>query len=144
MHLSDVNPVSPATEAPEASSSSLLLSMAALVGSVIEGACAILVASASAKVLVGIGALAATVKASRLHADAIRIPILVISAVCAVAMLVLVWNAWRSRRRPSARWRMRPLYFRKKLSFAVTLLSAVLTLVLVIAEAIEHPLFHLR
>ena len=123
---------------------SLLLSGAAFVGSVVEGACAILVASASAKLFIGVGAVAGAVKASRLHADIIRIPVLFVSAIAAVIMLMVLWNAWRARNRSSARWRKRPMTFREKLSTAVTLLASAVTLALVIGESIEHPFFHLH
>jgi hypothetical protein len=33
---------------------------------------------------------------------------------------------------------------RDKFSFAVTLLAAVMTLALVVGEAIEHPIFHIQ
>jgi hypothetical protein len=125
-------------------SPSLLLSGAALVGSLVEGACAILVASASAKLFIGIGAVAGAVKASRLHADIIRIPVLLVSAAAAVIMLVVLWNAWRARNRSAARWRKRPMTLREKFSIGMTLVASILTLVLVFGEAIEHPFFHLH
>jgi heme/copper-type cytochrome/quinol oxidase subunit 2 len=121
-----------------------LLSGVAFVGSLVEGACAILAASASAKLFIGAGAVAAAVKASRLHANIIRIPVLLVSAIAAVVMLVVLWNAWRARNRSAARWRKRPITIREKVSIAVTLLASALTLALVIGEAIEHPFFHLH
>ena len=87
----------------QTSSPSLLLSSIALVGSLIEGACAILVASASAKLFLGLAAVAGAVKASRLHADIVRIPVLLVSAAAALITLLVLWNAWRARNR-SAAW----------------------------------------
>jgi hypothetical protein len=134
----------PVEEAQRTSSPSLLLSSAAFVGSLVEGACAILVASGSVKLFVGLGAVAGAVKASRLHADIIRIPVLLVSAVAAVIMLVVLWNSWRARNRSAARWRKKPMTLREKLGFAITLLASVLTLALVVGEAIEHPIFHVH
>jgi hypothetical protein len=131
-------------QAAASSSPSLLLSASAFIGSLVEGVCAILVASASVKSLAGIAALAGALKASRLHADIFRIPILLVSAAMAVVMLVVLWNAWRSRNRSASRWRKRPLTLRERLSFATTLLASILTLALVVGEAIEHPIFHLH
>jgi hypothetical protein len=131
-------------DAPQSSRPSLLLSASALVGGIVEGACALLVASSSAKVFVGLGAVAAAMKSSRLHADIVRIPVMVVSAAASVFILVVLWNAWRARNLSTAHWRKRRLSFREKLSFCVTLLASVLTLGLVIGEAIEHPIFHLR
>jgi hypothetical protein len=131
-------------ETQKPSSPSLLLSGAALVGSLVEGACAILVASASAKLFIGVGAVAGAVKASRLHADIIRIPVLLVSAAAAVIMLVVLWNSGRARNRSTARWRKRPITLREKFSIGMTLVASILTLALVVGEAIEHPLFHLH
>jgi hypothetical protein len=142
--VSDTDLISPVEETQQSASPSLLLSSAAFVGGLVEGACAILVASASAKLFVGLGAVAGAVKASRLHADVIRIPVLLVSAASAVIMLVVLWNAWRARSRSAARWRKRPMAVREKFSFAITLFASLLTLALVAGEAIEHPLFHLH
>jgi len=140
--VSDTDLILPVEEAPQSSSPSLLVSGAAFVGSLVEGVCAILVASASAKLFVGLGAVAGAVKASRLHADIIRIPVLLVSAAAAVIMLLVLWNAWRARNRSVARWRKRPMTIREKFSFAITLSASVLTLALVAGEAMEHPFFH--
>jgi hypothetical protein len=137
--------LSPAHEAQKSiSSPSLLLSSAGLVGSLIEGACAILVASASAKLFLGLGAVAGAVKASRLHADIVRIPVLLVSAAAALITLLVLWNAWRARNQSASRWRKRPMTRREKFSFAVALLASVMTLALVLGEAIEHPIFHIH
>ena len=140
----DTELISPVEKAQQESSPSFLLSGAALLGSIVEGACAVLVASASAKLLVGLGAVAAAMKASRLHSDIVRVPVLLVSAVGALLMLWVLWNGWRARNRSAARWRKKPLTTREKLSVAITLVASVLTLVLVIGEAIEHPIFHTR
>jgi fumarate reductase subunit C len=136
--------ISPVENIEQSSSPSLLLSSAAFIGSLIEGACAILVASGSVKLLVGLGAVAAAVKASRLHADFIRIPVLLASAAAAVTMLLVCWNAWRARNRSVSRWRKRPLTSHEKTSFTLTLLASLVTLALVAGEALEHPFFHLH
>ena len=144
MPVTETDLIAPVEETQKSSSPSLLLSSAAFVGSLVEGACAILVASASAKVLVGLGAVAGVVKASRLHADIIRIPVLLVSAAAAIIMLVVLWNSWRARNRPASRWRKKPMTLREKFSLAVTLLASVMTLALVVGEAIEHPIFHVH
>ncbi len=123
MPVTDADLISPVEETQKSSSPSLLLSSAAFVGSLVEGACAILVASASAKLFVGLGAVAGAVKASRLHADI---------------------NSWRARNRSAARWRKKPMTLREKFSFAITLVASVLTLALVVGEVIEHPVFHVH
>ena len=142
--VTDTDLLLPVEETQKSSSPSLLLSSAALVGSLVEGACAILVASASAKLFLGLGAVAGAVKASRLHADIVRIPVLLVSAAAALITLLVLWNAWRARNRFAAHWRKRPMTLRERFSFAVTLLASVMTLALVVGEAIEHPIFHIH
>jgi hypothetical protein len=141
--VNETDLISPVDEAQK-SSHSLLLSSAALVGGFIESACAILVASASAKLFLGLGAVAGAVKASRLHADIVRIPVLLVSAAAALITLLVLWNAWRARNQSGARWRKRPMTSREKFSLAATLLASVMTLGLVVGEAIEHPIFHIH
>ena len=144
MPVTDADLISPVEETQKSSSPSLLLSSAAFVGSLVEGACAILVASASAKLFVGLGAVAGAVKASRLHSDIVRIPVLLVSAAAALITLLVLWNAWRARNRSAARWRKQPMTLREKFSLAISLLASVLTLALVIGEAIEHPILHVH
>ena len=144
MPVTDADLISPVEETQMSSSPSLLLSSAAFVGSLVEGACAILVASASAKLFVGLGAVAGAVKASRLHSDIVRIPVLLVSAAAALITLLVLWNAWRARNWSAARWRKKPMTLREKFSLAISLLASVLTLALVIGEAIEHPIFHVH
>lgn len=144
MAVGDKEFTSPPENVEKASSPSLLVSGVALLGSIVEGACAILVASASAKLFVGLGAAAAAMKASRLHADVVRIPVLLASAAAALLMLFVLWNGWRARNRPAARWRKQPMTTRDKLSLAVTLFASVLTLALVVGEAVVHPIFHVH
>jgi heme/copper-type cytochrome/quinol oxidase subunit 2 len=141
---SNTDLILPAEETQQSSSPSILLAGAAFLGSLVEGACAILVASASAKLFVGLGAAAGAVKASRLHADIIRIPVLLVSAAAAVVMLIVLWNSWRARHRSTARWRKKPMRMREKFSFVVTLFASVMTLALVVGEVIEHPIFHVH
>ena len=144
MPFNETDLISQVDKTQKSSSPFVLLSGVALVGSLVEGACAILVASASAKLFLGLGAVAGAVKASRLHADIVRIPALLVSAAAAVITLFVLWNAWRARNRSAARWRKRPMTLRETFGFAVSLLASVMTLALVVGEAIEHPIFHIH
>ena len=144
MPFNETDLISQVDKTQKSSSPFVLLSGVALVGSLVEGACAILVASASAKLFLGLGAVAGAVKASRLHADIVRIPVLLVSVAAALVTLLVLWNAWRARNRSAARWRKRQMTLREKFSSAVTLLASVITLALVVGEAIVHPIFHLH
>jgi hypothetical protein len=119
----------------------ILLSITSVAGGIIQGACAILVASSTAKIFLGIAALAAALKTSELHANIVRLPLMAISTILALITLVVLWNAHRLRNLPSARWRKRALTARQKAGFAFSFAASVLTLVLVIAEATIHPFF---
>src|ERR1700746_3320770 len=101
--VNETDLISPVDETQKSSSPSLMLSSAALVGSLVEGACAILVASASAKLFLGLGAVAEAVKASLFHADFVLISVLLVSAAAALITLLVLWNAWHARNRSAAR-----------------------------------------
>jgi hypothetical protein len=129
----------PEQQPPERTS--VLLSATSVAAGIIQGACAILVASSTAKIFLGIAGLAAAVKTSELHADIVRIPMMLVSTILSLITLFVLWNAHRLRNLPSARWRKRPLTTRQKLGIAFSLGASVLTLVLVVAEITIHPLF---
>jgi hypothetical protein len=120
---------------------SVLLSGVSVVSGIIQGACAILVASSSLKLLVGLAGLAAAMKSSRLHSEPVRIPLIVISTVLALVTLFVLWNAHRLRNLPAARWRKRRLALSAKLAIGFSLGSALLTIALVIVELTIHPFF---
>jgi hypothetical protein len=130
----------PAEEQPP-ERTSVLLSATSVAAGIIQGACAILVASSTAKIFLGIAGLAAAVKTSELHAEIIRIPMILISTILSFITLFVLWNAHRLRNLPSAHWRKRPLTSRQKLGIAFSLTASILTLVLVVAEITIHPLF---
>jgi hypothetical protein len=121
-----------------------VLSAASLVGATIQGVCAILVASSSLKVLLGVAGIAAAVKTSSLHSDKIRVPLMLVSAALASLTLYVLWNGWRLRRLPAARWRIRPLSRLQKLGIGFSFFASLLTWLLVIVEAIEHPVVFWR
>jgi hypothetical protein len=135
--------VAVAEESPAETRDSLVISAAGLITGLIQGACAILVASSSMKILLSVAGLAAAMKASRFHSDPVRIPVMVVSAILACISLYVLWNGRRLRNLPSARWRKRPLSRRQKLAIAFTLASSLATLALVIAESVIHPVIHL-
>lgn len=120
---------------------SMLLSVTSFAGGIIQGACAILVASSTAKIFLGIAGLAAALKTSELHVEAVRLPLMTISTFLALITLFVLWNAHRMRNLPTARWRKRALTARQKAGITFSFVAATLTLVLVAAEIAIHPLF---
>lgn len=121
--------------------SSVLLSISSVAGGIIQGACAILVASSTAKIFLGVAGLAAALKTSEFHSEAVRLPMMAVSTILALITLFVLWNAHRMRNLPSARWRKRALTARQKLGIAFSFTAAVITLVLVVSEIIIHPIF---
>jgi len=76
------------------------------------------------------------------HSDTIRIPLLTLGAVGGLISLLLLWNEDRLRRNPSAAWRVRPLTNLQRRWRWLQLITAILTLLLVAAELVIHPLLH--
>jgi hypothetical protein len=130
-----------ADQDPATARTPVLLSITSFAGGLIQGACAILVASSTAKILFGVAGLAGALKASEFHTEIVRLPLMAISTTLALVTLFVLWNAHRMRNLPSARWRKRALTARQKAGIAFSLAAAVLTLGLVIAEITIHPLF---
>lgn len=127
--------------AEPAAESSIFFSGVSIVSGIIQGACAILVASSSLKILVGLAGLAAAMKSSQIHSEPVRLPLMAISTIFAVVTLFVLWNGHRLRNLPSARWRKRELSLRSKLAIAFSLASALITLFLVATELYIHPIF---
>jgi hypothetical protein len=120
---------------------SLWLAMASTVGGIIQGACAVLVASSSLKGLVSVAALAGALKASKLHSEIVRVPLMALSVLLSCLTLFVLWNAHRMRNLPSARWRKRPLTGKQWLAILFSLSLSAITLILVVYEVMLHPLF---
>ena len=112
----------------------------------LQSACTAVLAISGFRVLIGLGALAAAagvnVAAKGFHQDAIRIPMLWLALAGALANLYSVWRVRSLRTRPAAQWRKQPVSREKLRSERLQLLMAIVTLVLVAAEWITHPMLH--
>jgi hypothetical protein len=108
--------------------------------------CPAVIAISAVRVFIGLGALAAaagTNAAPRAwHADAIRIPMMLIAALGAAVNLFVIWHVRRLRARPSAQWRVAPLSASKRRSERWQIALAILTFVCLAAEWITHPMMH--
>jgi len=112
---------------------------------IIQGVCATAVFLSGIGTALGFSSLVAATAAgpaTGLHANRFRIPMLALAGLGAVVNLVLLWNAERMRRNPSARWRMRPLSRRERWEKSIQLGASVLTLLRIAGELLAHPLFH--
>jgi len=98
------------------------------------------------RVVIGLTALAAAAglhtPAHGFHADIIRVPMMAIALIGSVLNLYVIWKVRRLRNRQSAQWRQKPLSSKKKRSERLQIALSLLTLVLLAAEWITHPLVH--
>ena len=132
-------------EDPPAKPTRLLLSWGSLALAAAESVCVAAVGLSGLRVALGMTSLIAAGAegpARGFHSNAIRIPLLTLGAIGALVSLLLLWNENRLRRNPSAAWRMRPLTASQRRWRWFQLITAILTLLLIVAEVITHPLFH--
>lgn len=113
---------------------------------VLQSACTAVMAISGFRLLIGLSALAAAsgvyAPAKGFHQDAIRIPMLVIALLGAAANLYSVWRVRSLRARPSSQWRMQPVPKAKLRGERIQIALAMITVVLVAAEAITHKMIH--
>ncbi len=103
-----------------------------------ETGCAIFVFANRISILTTGAATGLVLRASTIHSEPVRLPLLAVAAAGAVLNLFLLANARRLRRRPEAQWRIQPLRLRDKLRNAVVLGVSLLTLFMVISELALH------
>jgi hypothetical protein len=112
----------------------------------LQSACTAVLAISGFRVLIGLGALAAAAgvnaPAKGFHQDAIRIPMIWLALAGALANLYSVWRVRSLRARPAAQWRVHPVSQEKLRSERLQIALAIVTLVLVVAEMITHPMLH--
>jgi hypothetical protein len=112
----------------------------------LQSACSAFVALSGARLLIGVGALAAAGTGLKfmasLHGSAIRIPMEIVAIAGSAINLIAIARVRSLRARPSSQWRMTQPSKRQRRSEFVQVLLAVLTLLLVAVEWIFHIHFH--
>lgn len=112
----------------------------------LQSACTAVMAVSGFRVLIGLTALAAAsgiyAPAKGFHQDAIRIPMMVLALVGALANLYSVWRVRSLRARPASQWRVQPVSPGKLRSEHLQIALAIVTLVLLVAEWITHHMVH--
>ena len=107
-----------------------------------QSVCSAFIALHGVRFLVGIGAVflasSTWALAERLHVNAIRIPMMLLALLAALANLVALLQVRRLRNRRGSAWRQKPLTPAKKRSETLQLVLSVLTLVLLMAEWAAH------
>ena len=124
-----------------------LVSATSLLFIILQSACTAVIAISGVRVAIGLtGLAAATVgiqaPAHGFHQDAIRIPMMIAATAGSLINLYVLWRIRTLRRRPSSRWRVKEATQKQRRSEMFQILLAILTLILVAAEWIMHPMVH--
>jgi hypothetical protein len=124
-----------------------LIGWASLALAAVQAICVAAVALSGVRVVLGMSSLlaaGAVGPAHGFHRNALRLPILWIAGLLAALNLLLLWNEGRIRRSPSAQWRLQPLTSRQRRGRWMQLGTSVASLVLILAEVVSHPWFHIE
>jgi hypothetical protein len=112
----------------------------------LQSACTAVMAISGVRVIIGLSALAAAAGLNRpatgFHADAIRIPMMVIAVLGSLVNLYVIWRIRTLRARPSSQWRTIPPTAQQKRAETFQIVLAILTLALVVAEWLTHRIVH--
>jgi hypothetical protein len=113
----------------------------------LQSACTAVIAISGVRVVIGFSALAeATIgihaPAGGFHRDVIRIPMMIAATIGSLINLYVIWRIRSLRSRPSSQWRVQPVTSKQRRSEILQIVLAIVTLVLVAAEWITHPMVH--
>src|SRR3984957_10806081 len=141
-----VKPESASDEDP-ATKRTWLVSAPSFIFIVLQSACTAVIAISGVRVAIGLSALAeATIgihaPAGGFHRDAIRIPMMIAATVGSLINLYVIWRIRSLRARPSSQWRALTVTSKQRRSEVFQIVLAVVTLILVAAEWITHPMVH--
>ena len=121
-------------------------SWSSFVFAILQSACTAVIAISGLRVAIGLSALAAAAgihaPARGFHQDALRIPMMVLAFLGAVINLYVVWKVRHLRSKPAAQWRQQPVTKKKLNSERFQIILSILTLLLLAAEWITHPMVH--
>ena len=113
---------------------------------VLQSACTAVIAISGLRLLIGLTSLTAASLLPgfifTIHADRIRVPMLIVAVIGSVANLYVLWRIRSLRARPASQWRAQPITAKQRRSERLQVVLSVLTLVLVVVESAIHH--HLR
>jgi hypothetical protein len=130
-----------------ASKQTWLVSATSFIFIVLQSACTAVIAISGVRVAIGLSALAeATIgihaPAGGFHRDVIRIPMMIAATIGSLLNIYVIWRIRTLRARPSSQWRIQPVTPKQRRSEIFQIALAILTLILVAAEWITHPMVH--
>jgi hypothetical protein len=139
-------PGRPAGRTEALSSRLKLLGWSGILFAILQSACTAVIAISGVRVAIGLGALAAAAgihaPARGFHQDAIRIPMMLFALTGSILNLFVIWKIRNLRSRPASQWRQKPVPSKKTNSERMQIALSILTLVLLAAEWITHPMVH--
>jgi hypothetical protein len=112
----------------------------------LQSACTAVIAISGVRVALGLSALAAAAgihaPAKGFHQDAIRVPMMLFAFFGSLINLFVIWKIRRLRSKPASQWRQKLITAKKLNSERLQIALSILTLVLLAAEWITHPMIH--
>jgi hypothetical protein len=123
-----------------------LLGWSGILFAILQSACTAVIAISGVRVAIGLSALAAAAgihaPAKGFHQDAIRIPMMLFALFGSLINLFVIWKIRNLRSKPASQWRQKPVSAKKLTSERLQMALSILTLVLLAAEWITHPMVH--
>jgi hypothetical protein len=108
----------------------------------LQSVCTFFAAANGLRFVVGIGSLVLSASTGamvdRLHADALRVPMICLALIGSLLNLAIVAQIRRLRRRPASRWRQQPPTARKLRMERLQIVLSAATLALIAVEEIFH------
>jgi hypothetical protein len=141
------NAVERTSDAAESLSTRLrVLGWSGIAFAILQSACTAVIAVSGVRVAIGLGALAAAAgihaPATGFHQDAIRIPMMLFALFGSLINLFVIWKIRSLRSKSASQWRRKPVPAKKLNSERLQVVLSILTLVLLAAEWILHPMMH--
>jgi hypothetical protein len=108
----------------------------------LQSVCTFFTALDGLRLVIGVGALASVVGAGerwdKVHADWIRVPMVIFALAGALLNLTILMHVRHLRNRPAAQWRRQPLPPGKVRRERLQLVLSVVTLALIVLEEVTH------
>jgi len=149
MALETSNSLNSATASAEepVSRRTWLVSMTSFLFIVLQSACTAVIAISGVRVAIGLSALGAATfgihaPAHGFHRDVIRIPMMIAASVGSLINLYVIWRIRTLRARPASQWRVQAVSLKQRRSELFQIGLSIITLALVAAEWITHPMIH--
>jgi hypothetical protein len=124
---------------------SWVLALSSLLFVLLQSACTAVMAISGLRFLIGVTSLAASILPGfifTIHAERIRVPMLILAVLGSVVNLYVLWRIWSLRSRPASQWRTEPVTAKQRRSERIQFVISILTLALVITESLFHHHLH--